>query len=131
MKVDLISAPVLLIGPKPLPIEFCINHRLKSCARMKTFFMLKLIFSTFYRTLSRFWLSLTRLWYTLAVLFCLMGRKLKKSLPISARHKQPSLMQGGQRGVVEGQKRVRARYFHYFSETFIFLFILLSQKSHV
>ena len=41
-----------------------------------------------------------------------MGKKLNKSLPISARHKQPSLMQGGQqRGVVEGQRCVRSRYF--------------------
>ena len=66
-----------------------------------------------YRTLTRFWPSLTHLGHTLAELFCLMSRKIGqvgKSLTISARHKQPSLMHGGQRGIVEGQKRVKARY---------------------
>ena len=36
--------------------------------------------------------------------------KQTKLLPNSAKHKQPFLMQGGQWGVIEGQKRFRVRY---------------------
>ena len=66
-----------------------------------------------YRTLTRFWLSLTRLVY-LGCAILLNGQKKWlnqiKSLPISANHKQPSLIKGGQSYIGGGQKRVRAGY---------------------